>query len=279
MNLPKHLRALTDHLANTEDRFGDWQLARKGSLTPFYPPEEELLVAEAEKNFLPFAGSFSGGVLVLDLANDDIEQAAVIEFDSEGGITVLGTSFSDFLSTLASEDGNPEEDGRTVEPAMRAWILSQGLMPHPSFAGRLAELGESTRQANIRWNELLRHASRRLRPDEIIDYSIMLGESFGGVALDDIRARKSPFLLKPRSGEPEAVILYAGRHEARTTDGVNFMFMPASEAMSWLISHRYEPIQDRGHILAPKAKLRLRVSPAGAGRNAAPWVQSIEMTK
>ena len=277
MRVPKDLQALIEHLAATEDAFGDWQLGRKGSLTRFYPADEVELVALAEKAYLPFAGSYSGGVLTLDLSSDDIEKATVIDFDSEGGITVLGTSFSDFLSLLASDDGNPEEDGRTVAPTLRAWILARGVKSHPSFAARMGELGEMTRQANMRWSAAMREASQRLRPDEVLDYKLVLGESLGGIAIGDAAREQAPFIVKSKLGKVESLTLFSGRHEARTPDGTNFMYMRASDAMAWLTTHGFTPVMDRGAIQAPDAKLRLRISAAGSGRAADPWVYSITL--
>jgi hypothetical protein len=53
----------------------------------------------------------------VDTADDDIEHAAVVDFDSEGGITVLGESFDDFLALLASEV-HPRLGGRQTRPAL-----------------------------------------------------------------------------------------------------------------------------------------------------------------
>ena len=81
--LPTRLLGLQSTLAAThQDVFGDWQLARAAPLTRLYPDEEAELVAVAASGYRPFAGSFSGGVLALDLDAPTIERAAVVEFDS-----------------------------------------------------------------------------------------------------------------------------------------------------------------------------------------------------
>ncbi|MCE9578240.1 MAG: SMI1/KNR4 family protein [Deltaproteobacteria bacterium] len=299
--LPANLRALQKHLAATQDVFGDWQLARKAPLTRLYPDEEADLVAVAAAGFLPFAGSFSGGVLALDLDAPTIERAAVVEFDSEGGITVLGESFDDFLALLVSDDPDDAEH-QMAEGEVREWILATGVTPHRSADARISELAPATRDTWIRWTTALHDASQRLRPQEIVDHRLVLGEGIGGIALGMPRAEldarwgaptlpawgransrvvalypRAPFAIElDRATSTTAQItLFAGKHRARTADGVAPMFMLASEAMAWLDACGVAASRDRAAITAPSAMLRLSLDRAGSATTTEPWVSAI----
>jgi hypothetical protein len=141
--LPRRLRAL---VARSEragvDTFGDWRLSRRAPLTILHPADEAAIVEEAGARFLPFAGSFSGGVLCLDVEGPDIERVPVVEFDSEGGITVLGESCDDFLALLASAEPDDKEDAWTASASLRGAPGSRGpdlsLIRLPCAPGALA---------------------------------------------------------------------------------------------------------------------------------------------
>jgi hypothetical protein len=143
--LPRRLRELTAYITKSKrDEFGDWQLARKRPLSDFYPPEEAEIVAEAAKRFAPIAGDWGGGVLALDLGAEDIERAAVVAFDSEGGITVLGNSFDDFLALLVSDEPVTVDNCWEAEGEVRTWILDSGIRSLPSAEAHLTELAAMT---------------------------------------------------------------------------------------------------------------------------------------
>ncbi len=196
--LPRRLRALVARVERSKrDEFGDWQLARRDPLTKLYPAEDTEIVAEAARIFAPFAGSSSGGVLALDLGAEDVERAAVVEFDSEGGITVLGESFDDFLALLASDEPDAVEDAWVADDELRAWIVSAEVRPHRSTHTRLTELAARTHATWLRWTAALRDASRRVRPSEVVEHRLVLGERLGEVTLGMPRE-----LLDARWGKP-----------------------------------------------------------------------------
>jgi hypothetical protein len=304
--LPRRLRALVARTeASKRDEFGDWQFARKYPLTRFYPAEDTDIVAEAAKRFAPFAGSFSGGVLALDLGGEDIEHAAIVEFDSEGGITVLGESFDDFLALLASDEPDAVEDAWVADDALRTWIVDEGIRPHASARARLTELAQKTHATWLQWTAALRDASRRLRPGEVVDHQLVLGESLGGVTLGMPRE-----LLDARWGQPNipawarredrvtalyprapfaidldrdarrvtGITLFSGRHRAIASDGVDAMFLRATDAARWLTDRGFPSTQTASEIRSTPAKLRLGLGTCRGGRDAQPWVVSISLS-
>jgi hypothetical protein len=305
--LPRRLRALVAHVESSKrDEFGDWQLARRDPLTKFYPAEETEIVAEAARRFGPFAGSFSGGVLALDLVAEDIDHAAIVDFDSEGGITVLGESFDDFLALLASDEPDAVEGPWIADDALRAWIVDTGIEPHRSARARLTELAEKTHATWVQWTAALRDASRRVRPGEVVDHRLVLGESLGDVALGmprevlDARWGKAdipawgrraegvtalypsaPFTVDLDPGERRVtgVTLFAGRHRAVTSDGVDPMLLRAAEAVRWLTERGIASTATASEIRATTAKLRLGLGTCRGGRDAEPWVQSISLSE
>jgi hypothetical protein len=303
--LPSRFREFSAFLATTgADTFGDWQLSPRNTLTNLVPEGEAGIVGAASSRFVRVAGSFSGGVLVVDVAGGDPERAPVVEFGSEGEITVLGASFDDFLALLAAEEPEPLEDGWVADDALRAWIVAQGIAPHPEASARLALLAEATRQLSIEWTAALREASRRLRPDEVVEHRLVLGERIGDVSLGMARDA-----LDARWGKPETpewartskevgafykgapfgvtldrsarrvigVSLRAGRHRAVTVDGVDPMFMRDGEATAWLASSGVASEAHRGAIEAPLAKTRLGLDGARGARDALRWVNTIEL--
>jgi hypothetical protein len=305
--LPQRLRALVARIESSKrDEFGDWQLARKDPLTKFYPAEEIPIVAETAQRFAPFAGSYAGGVLALDLGMADIEHAPVVDFDSEGGITVLGDSFDDFLALLASDEPDARENAWVADDELRAWIVDGGIRPYRSAHARLTELAEKTRAVWVQWTASLREASRRLRPAEAVEHLLVPGERIGEVALGmsrealdarwgkaDIPAwarrengvtafyRGAPFSVDLDRDEERVtgVTLYAGRHHAVTREGVAPMLMLATGAMEWLTASGLGPVRSAADIRSASAKLRLRIGTCRGGRDADPWVQSIKLSE
>jgi hypothetical protein len=305
--LPRRLRALRERVEiSKHDEFGDWQLARRSPLTKFYPAEEIEIVADAAQRFVPFAGSFAGGVLALDLSAENVERASVVDFDSEGGITVLGESFDDFLALLAADEADPREDAWVADDELRCWIVDAGIRPHRSAHARLTELAEKTRATWIQWTAALRDASRRLRPAEAVEHVLALGEGLGAVSLGMTREALDARWGEPRipawargekgvtafySGAPftvhldrderrvTGVTLYAGRHQAATSDGVVPMLMLASDAMNWLAARGLGPVRSASEIRSVAAKLRLGVGTCRGGRDAKPWVKSITLSE
>ncbi len=288
------------------DEFGDWQLARRDPLTKFYPAEETEIVAEAAQRFAPFAGSFAGGVLALDLDAEDVEHAAVVDFDSEGGITVLGESFDDFLALLASDEPDAEEDAWVADDELREWIVGTGVRPHRSAHSRLTELAERTHAIWLQWTAALRAASRRVRPGEVVEHRLVLGESLGDVALGmprevlDARWGKpnipgwgrraegvtalypqAPFTVDLDRDERRVtgVTLFAGRHHAVTDVGLDPMLLRVTGAQHWLTECGFAPTRASSEIRATTAKLRLRLGTSRGGRDAEPWVQSISLSE
>ncbi len=300
--LPTRLLGLQATLAAThQDVFGDWQLARAAPLTRLYPDEEAELVAVAASGYRPFAGSFSGGVLALDLDAPTIERAAVVEFDSEGGITVLAESFDDFLAFVISDDPEGAEH-QMAEGDVRAWILATGVEPHRSAAARISQLAPATQDTWIRWTAALHAASRQLRPQEAVDHRLVLGQGIGEIALgmtrDDLDARWGPptlpawgrtnrriIAIYPRApfaiefdratGTVAEITLFAGKHRAETAEGVGPMFMLASDAMAWLDACGVAATRSHASIVAPSARLRLSLDRPGSATGPEPWVSAI----
>jgi hypothetical protein len=305
--LPRRLRALVARIESSKrDEFGDWQLARRDPLTKFYPAEEIAIVAEAAQRFAPFAGSFAGGVLALDLCAADIEHAPVVDFDSEGGITVLGDSFDDFLALLTSDEPDDREDAWIADNELRTWTVDSGIRPYRSAHARLTELAERTRVAWVQWTASLREASRRVRPAEVVEHLLVPGERLGDVALGmprealDARWGKAeiptwarrdngvtafypgaPFSVDLDCGEERVtgVTLHAGRHHAVTSEGVVPMLMLAVDAMEWLAASGLGPVRGAADIHSAGAKLRLGIGTCRGGRDAEPWVQSITLSE
>jgi hypothetical protein len=304
MNHPRRLVAMAAYLAETEDVFGDWQLERRGPLRKLHPDDEADLVNAAAENLVPFAGDFAGGLLVLDVSSGDVERAPVVSFDSEGGITVLGESFDDFLALLASDKPDAMEDSWTASPPLLGWIREQGVMPHASATNRLLELGEVTRRFWIAWTAELRAASVRLRPEEAVEHVLVLGERIGDVFLgmnrDVLDAKwgtpeipawggselgaialypQCPVVVALAQERVSRVTLYQGRHRAQTADGADPMFMRATDAMAWLESLGLAATRERAAIMVPSLGVRLSLcNPAGAGTGEA-WVEAIEMAR
>ncbi len=305
--LPRRLRALVARIESSKrDEFGDWELARRGPLTKFYPAEETEIVAEAALRFAPFAGSCSGGVLTLDLDAEDIEQAAVVDFDSEGGIIVLGESFDDFLALLASDEPDALESPWFADDELRGWIVDTGIRPHRSGPARLTELAEKTHAVWLQWTAALHHASRRLRPSEAVEHRLVLGESLGEVALGmsrevlDARWGKpdvlewsrreegvtalyppAPFIVEFDRDERRVtgVTLYPGRHRAVTDDGLDPMLLRATRAEQWLTGCGFASTRTSTEIRATTAKLRLQLDTCRGTYDAEPWVQAITLSE
>jgi hypothetical protein len=261
-------------------------------------------VIAASASLVPFAGDFSGGVLVLDLANGEPERAPVVQFGSEGDITVLGESFDDFLALLVAEEPDPMEDCWAAAGDVRAWILGSGVAPYPDAHARLVTLAEHTRQFWIAWTEALHVASRRLRPAEAVEHRLVLGERIGDVAIGMPRAT-----LDERWGPPEmpewartstevgafyarapvsvrldraaqrviAVTLHAGRHRAVTDDGVAPLLMRAADASTWLASLGLAGETSRLAIQAPTQKTSLLLDGARGATDELRWVSGIEI--
>lgn len=305
MKLPRRLQALREHLEDRgDDRFGDWQLARAGSITVFYPDDEKEIVAAVEPEFHVFAGSFSGGRLALHLEGNDVERAPVVDFDSEGGIHVLAESFDDFLALIASDDPQVEDNGWRVEPDLAEWIASSGVQPHASVEERFAVYAEKTRRFWMRWTRSLGEASRRLRPSETVEHRLVLGESIAGARLgmprleldavwgapeipawgrDDeqviaIHAR-APFslTLDPSGSIVRAVRFHKGRHRLVSEDGVEPMFMRSDDVIRWLMSRGFDAVRRGRDIVSPAAKLRLSVAWAYGGPPLEGGVEAVEL--
>ncbi len=305
--LPRRLRALVARVESSKrDEFCDWQLARRGPLTKFYPAEESEVVADAALRFAPFAGSCSGGLLTLDLDADDIEQAAVVDFDCDGGIIVLGESFDDFLALLASDEPDALEGPWFADDELRGWIVDTGVRPHRSALARLTELAEKTHAVWLQWTAALHHASRRLRSGEVVEHRLVLGESLGDVALgmprEELDARwgkpnipgwarreegvtalypLAPFIVDLDRDERRVtgVTLYPGRHRAVTGDGLDPMLLRATTAEQWLTGCGFASTRTSTEIRASTAKLRLQLGTCRGGYDAEPWVQAISLSE
>ncbi|MFI5302568.1 MAG: SMI1/KNR4 family protein [Polyangiales bacterium] len=143
LDLPLRLRGLAESSAYSSHRlFADWQFERAAPIAKLYPPDLEELVDALGERLVIIAGDVGGGVLALDLARaESIEHAQVVEFDSEGGITVVGTSFDDFLALVSSDAEDVASQAWAAEGAVREWIVASGIRPHAADGGRLAELG------------------------------------------------------------------------------------------------------------------------------------------
>ncbi len=302
--LPKRLHALAQRLAQTEDLFADWQLVRKGPITPLFPDEEADLVRMAGRSLVPIAGDWSGGVLVLDMSAGDVETAPVISFSSEGGIVVLGQTFDDFLALLASDDPAVRGAQWQAEPPLKAWIRETGTVLHASLTSHLDTLDELTRRFWISWTESLRFASSYLRPNEVVEHTLVLGERMGEVVLgmsadalnakwgkpripawahsdDGVRAfyAGKPFAVRldPAQQRVTGVILYKGLHRATTSDGTAPMFMRASEAMKWLASLGLSVSRRRLEISVPAVGVKLTLTSPVYRGGGDPWVEAVEM--
>jgi hypothetical protein len=304
---PRRLHALLARVADdTQYTFGDWQFSRASELTKFYPENERELVGQAAAGLLPFAGSFTGGVLVLDLRAAEPENAPVVEFDDEGGITVLGESFDDFLALLASDEPDEMEDIWTATSDLRSWILASGVRPHQSAHTRLTMLAERTREFSSDWAKALRQVSIRERPNEIVDYPLVFGERIGEVILGMERTKLDSRLGLPElpvSGRGEGritamypgvpyvvdldadaryvvgVTLFAGRHRVVAHDGTDPAFMRATEACDWLSGLGWSPVRLRSEIRVPAAKLRLSIEHCRGGKDAEPWVSAVTISE
>ncbi len=306
--LPRRLRALAEYLPRlSQGEFGDWELDRPGPLAELFPPEEEDILSVVEPNFLVFAGDFSGGLLALDVGGaGDVERSPVIAFDSEGGINLLGETFDDFLALIASERPDPCEDGWTVSDELRRWIVSTGVVPHPSAGERLTELAPLTRAFRVRFAAALREASRRVRPAEVLDLALVLGERIGDVSLGmpqaELDARWGPPDIPEwsrRDGRFEAIYrgqplaiqfeadrlrvsrvrLWAGRHRAVATDGTDPMFLTSEEAAAWLSASGLTVEATAHEIRVPSARLRLALTVSRGGHDVVPWVEAIELAQ
>ena len=302
--LPRRLVALAARLAATEDVFADWQLGRRASVTKVHPEGEAELVERAGRALLPFAGDFSGGVLVLDVSRGDVESAPVVAFDSEGGIAVLGESFDDFLALLASDEPDSMQDSWAAGPELAAWIHASGVAGHHSATARLVELGEMTRRFWIGWTDALRAASATLRPAAVVEHALVLGERLGEVVLGSRRdvldakwgapeipswgvsgdhviasypGRPLVVELDPARERVRGVTLYKGLHRARTADGVSPLFMPASAVMEWLASLALSAVRERSAIRVPSLGVTFSLSSRLGAEAGEPWVEAIAM--
>lgn len=302
--LPRRLTALKAHLGGADDVFADWQLSRAEPITKFFRPHEFDIVTEAARRFVPVAGDFSGGVLVLDLRAGDPERAPVISFGSDGSI-VLGETFDDFLALLGSEQPDSIEDCWTADQYLRAWIRASGIAPHESATSRLAELAELTRQFSIEWTSALRRATATIRPSEVVEHRLVLGESIAGVRLGMSRAEldarwggpniptwsrtgrgatalyeSAPVTVRVDESETRvtAVTLFAGRHRAVTTDGSDLMFQRASEVMGWLRSIGLEGVREGRMIRIPAARTSLTLSGRIGAGETEPWVVAVTLS-
>ncbi len=174
--LSARFQAFAAHLEDVQsDEFGDWQLARREPLTKLYPDDVDI-VSAAAVGFASFAGSFGGGVLAFDMAAENADDAAVIEFDSEGGITVLRESFDDFLPLLASDVPDTQADSWVAGDELCAWIVASDVRPHPSASARLTSLAARTHATWSRLTRSLREPSGRLRPREPADHRLAFGQ-------------------------------------------------------------------------------------------------------
>ena len=304
--LPRRLHALAQHLARTQDLFADWQLERKGPSTPLFPNEDADLVRMAGRTLVPIAGDGSGGVLVLDMSGGDAETAPVVSFDSEGGIVVLGRSFDDFLALLASDDPAVRDAQWQAEPPLKAWIRETGTVLHSSLTSHLATLDELTRRFWIHWTESLRFACAHLRPREVVEHTLVLGERMGEVVLGmsvDALSEKwgkpnipswaisdrgvhafyagAPFVVRLDQAQQcvTGVTLYKGRHRVTTPEGTAPMFMRASDAMKWLSSLGLSASCTRSEIAVPAVGLRLTLTSPVYRGGVEPWVEAVEMVE
>lgn len=303
--MPRRLRELASSaFVGQSGTFADWEIARRGPLSTLFPPDERAMVQRASDQLAVFAGSFAGGLLVLDREGaPDAERAPVVDFDSEGGITVLGTTFDDFLALLAAEEADSKEDGWVAADDFREWILRAGIRPHASAAARLDELALETLTFRRRWAHRLRAASRQLRPDDPIDHVLELGAGIGPARLGMARAQldalwgspsepawgrnggtttalynRAPFVFKfDASGTIVSITLYAGRHRARTAAGVDPLEMSADEAIEWLKREGHAAELRRTEIEAPSAKLRLSLDWPRGGSGRVRFVSAVEI--
>lgn len=279
---------------------------RKGPITPLFPDDEADLVRMAGRMLVPIAGDCSGGVLVLDMSGGDAETAPVISFDSEGGIVVLGRSFDDFLALLASDDPAVRDAQWQAEPPLKAWIRETGTVLHASLTSHLATLDELTRRFWIHWTESLRFACTHLRPREVVEHPLVLGERMGevvlGMSVEALNAKwgkpnipswaisdrgvtalyaGAPFAVRLDQAQQRVtgVTLYKGRHRATTPEGTTPMFMRASDAMKWLSSLGLSVSSTRSEIAVPAVGLRLTLtSPVHRGGGEG-WVEAVEMVE
>jgi hypothetical protein len=259
------------------------------------------------------AGDGSGGVLVLDRTGPgrgDVERAAVVHFDSEGGIDVLGLSADDFLALVASHDQKAlnfhygEADAELVK-----WIRETGIKPYASSGDRLADLAPATRHFRKQFWSAMRDENRKLKPDAKTDHTLILGKQLGDVALGMPRAD-----LDKRWGEPKIpswgrdegrtillytrapsvvrvdetnrvteITMYAGMHRAIAEDGTDLIFMPAEQVLAWLKVKGIDAKIDDDKIVAPAAKLQLRLQSFPSKQMSAgkaktlKWVESVEL--
>lgn len=306
VTLPNRLVALKQWLLERDPigAFGDWELARTHvhPVADYYPPEERSIVAEAALSLLPIAGDGSGGTLLLDASGGAVESAPVVSFGSEGQIDVLATSFDDFLALLGAE--HERDDIGPLEPELAAWVRGSGIVPHASAAARIADLADATRRFRIGWMTRLRESARRQRPGEVGDRLLILGKSVGEFALGMSRAKldetwgpptiprwarsekgvtvfyaNAPVVvhLDPSETRVTGLTLYAGRHRALTSEGIDPMFMPLAEAKEWLASLGLTGHVEGGHLVVPAARARFSLDGVGVPR-ALQWIRSIEMT-
>jgi hypothetical protein len=304
--LPARLRALDGHLASSRRGvFADWELERAAPLTKLFPDDEADIVEVVAPRFTVFAGDFAGGLLALDHEGArDVERAAVVCFDSEGGFDVVGTSFDDFLALIASEEADPREDCWQAAEALRRFIVSTGIEPHASAGRRLTELGPATRAFRAGFARALGEASLRVRPDENIVHELVPGERIGEVALGMSRAgldarwgrpsipdwgrdetrvvalyASMPVVveLDAQRDEVAKISLYEGRHRAVSADGTELMFMTAAEATAWLEAAGHGVTRRNRELRAGGLRLTLAASRGGEGVE--PWVEAIELTR
>ena len=209
--LPRRLNLLKQHLSAT-DMFLDFEFGRAGPLDKLFPDEHEPLLQALDARFRVFAGDGAGGLLVLDLAGcDDLEDARVVHFSSEGGIAVLGESADDFLALVASKDQQwLEFHYGEADEKLKEWIKETGINPHPSAGGRILQLAPITREYRQEFWAAMREASRKLQPELKVEHKLVLGKQLGDVSLGMSRET-----LDERYGEPR--IPSWGRGEQRTT--------------------------------------------------------------
>lgn len=302
--LPRRLHALDAHLAQfVSGEFADWEFERAGPLASLFPPEDADLLNAVQADYLVFAGDFAGGLLALDLAGShDVEHAAVIVFDSEGAINLVGTTFDDFLALIAADRPDAEEDSWVADDALRRWIADAGVARHRTASDRLAELAPLTRAFRARFWARLREACRLVRPTEALDYALVLGKGIGGITLGMSKAdldarwgqpgvppwgRRDGRFLAVYPGQPltvdfdagtdrvERVNLFAGRHRAVAGDGTDPMFMSASEVTTWLGAGGFAVERSLREIRAPAAKLCLSMGMSRGGQDIEPWVEGV----
>jgi hypothetical protein len=313
LGLPRRLRQLQEHLGDWHN-FLDFVFGRVKPLDDLFPEQFRPPLQVIGSRFQVVAGDGSGGVLVLDRSGpgrNDVERAAVIYFDSEGGIDVLGESADDFLALVASRDQKAlnfhygESDAELVK-----WIRKTGIEPHASSGERLVHLGPATRQFRKQFWSAMRDANRKLQPGAKTDHTLILGKQLGDVSLGTPRAD-----LDKRWGEPKIpswgrdegrstllyadapvvicvddqsnrvaeITMYAGFHRVIADDGTDLMFMPEEQVLAWLKAKGVDATVGDGKIvaLAAKLQLRLRGSPSKEMRageaKTFQWVESVEL--